>query len=203
MASLIAAGNGSHYFSNARRDTQRGQEFKAKENVEVKTVSGAKIQVYPTLDSTAPSAEVEHAFETGKQAVFNQKTIPIQEGLALIAKRLGQSVQFGAVLHKHNNFLDAELFDPANFSNKIYANAAGGALNTAIRRANPVLGLTRCFKPVVLIGPAPNTKPDGAVYLTVDTTIRKEAKSASITLLGRNKEVIGEAAGNSTRCLAN
>ena len=85
MASLIAAGNGSHYFSNARRDTQRGQEFKAKENVEVKVPSGANIQVYPTLNSTAPSAEVAHAFETGKQAVFNQKKIPIQEGLALIA----------------------------------------------------------------------------------------------------------------------
>ena len=89
MASLIAAGNGSHYFSNARRDTQRGQEFKAKENVEVKMVSGAKIQLYPAVDSTTPSAEVAHAFETGKQAVFNQKTIPVQEGLVLIAQRLG------------------------------------------------------------------------------------------------------------------
>ena len=133
MASLIAAGNGSHYFSNARRDTQRGQEFKAKEVVELKVPSGPRIQVYPTLDSTAPSAEVEHAFETGKQAVFNQKTIPIQEGLTLIAQRLGQSVQFGAVLHEHNDYLDAELFDPANFLNEIYANSTGGVLNAAIR----------------------------------------------------------------------
>ena len=66
MASLIAAGNGSHYFSNARRDLQRDTQFTAKECVEFKTPSGVRIQLYPTLDSTASLAKVEHAFGTGR-----------------------------------------------------------------------------------------------------------------------------------------
>ena len=89
----------------------------------------------------------------------------------MIAQRLGQSVQFDAVLHEHNDYLGAELFDPANFSNEIYANAAGGTLNAAIRLANPVLGLTRCLKLMVLAGTAAQTRPDGVFYLTVDTTV--------------------------------
>jgi len=113
--------------------------------------------------------------------VFNQKTIPIQEGLTLIAQRIGQSVQVGGVLHEHKDYLDAKLFDQANFSNKIYANSAGGVLNAAIRRANPVLGLNRCLKPMVLAGTAADTRPDSVFYLTVDTAIWKGTKSASIT----------------------
>ena len=171
MASLIAAGNGSHYFSNARRDTQRGQEFKAKELVELKVPSGPRIQVYPILESTALSAEVEHAFKTGKQAVINQKTIPVQEGLVLIAQRLGQSVQFGAVLHEHTDYLNTTLFYPVNFSNKIYANAASGTLNAGVCPANAVLGHTQCLKQMVLAGTAAQTRPDGVFYLTVDATI--------------------------------
>ena len=105
--------------TNERIWTGFNQLVKAKELVEFKTPTGARIQVYPTLESTAPSAEIEHAFETGKQAVINQKTIPVQEGLVLIAQRLRQLVQFGVVLHEHTNYLNTALFDPANFLNKI------------------------------------------------------------------------------------
>ena len=71
MASTIAVGNGSHYFSNARRDLWRDTKCTAKELTEFKTPSGVRIQVYPTLDSIASPAEVKHVFETGRQAIIN------------------------------------------------------------------------------------------------------------------------------------
>ena len=154
MASLIAASNDSHYFSNTCLGTQRGTLFKAKKLAEFKTPTSVRIQVYPTLDSTAPSAEVEHAFKTGRQAVINTPTIHVQEGLVLIAQRLDQSVQFGMVLHDHTDYLNTALFDPANFSNEHYANSAGNTLIVAVHPVNQAFGHTRCLKPMVLAGTA-------------------------------------------------
>jgi hypothetical protein len=132
MANAIAAGNGNHYFLNARRDIQRDVEFVAKELEEYKNPSGVRIRLYPIVDSTASTAEVEHSFETGKQAVINQPTIPVQEGIQLIAQRLGHSVQFGAVLHEHTDFLKLSLFNPAKFLDEQYSNGAGVIINAAI-----------------------------------------------------------------------
>ena len=88
----------------------------AKELVELKTPSGARIQVYPTLDSTASPAKVEHSFKTDRQAVINQSTIPVQEGITLVAQRPGQGVNFGAVLHEHTDFLNNSIFNPASIT---------------------------------------------------------------------------------------
>ena len=77
MASAITSGNGSHYFSNSRWDIQRDTQFVAKELEEFKTPSGVCVRLYPIVDSTALTAEVEHTFKVGKQAVFNQPTIPV------------------------------------------------------------------------------------------------------------------------------
>lgn len=50
--------------------------------------------------------EVNHAFTTGKQAVWDQLLISIKEGIRLIAQRLGREVQFSAVLYEHTTALE-------------------------------------------------------------------------------------------------
>ena len=181
MANTIAAGNSNHYSFNAQRDIQRDVQFMAKELEKFKTPGGVQVQLYPIIDSTALTAEVEHTFKVGKQAVFNQPTVPVQEGIILIAQRLGHSVQFSAVLHKHTNFLQSDLFDPSNFLNEHYSNAAGVAINAAIRPANAALAHHQCLKHMLNAGTSAQTRPDTIHFLTVDITIQKDGKALQIT----------------------
>ena len=97
--------------------------------------------------------------------------IPIQEGITQVAQYLRQSVQFGAVLYEHTDFLNDSLFNLANFSNQHYLNLAGVTVNIAVQPANTALGHSRCLKAMVLAGTAAQMRPDGIAFLTVDTMI--------------------------------
>ena len=127
----------------------------------------------PSIDSIALPVEVEHAFETGRQAVINQPTIFVQERINLVAQRLGQSVKCGTVLHEHTDFLNYFLFDPANFLNEHYLNAAGVTINATVWPANAALDHHRCPKPMLAASSAAQTRTNGVHFLTVDTTIQK------------------------------
>ena len=120
MASAIAVGNVSHYFSNARWNLQRDTEFTVKELTELRTPTGARTQVYPPLDSTALSVEVEHAFETNRQAVINQLL------------NSSDNPSSSARCFTSTPTSSASLFDPENFSNEHYSNAAVITVNAAV-----------------------------------------------------------------------
>lgn len=158
---------------DACQDMQADIQFTAKELVELKTPGGLRVYICPQCHTATTPAGVNHAFATGKQAVWDQVLIPIKEVIRLIAQRLNQEVQFGAVLFEHTATLECGQFDPANFSNEAYSNGVGVNRNNAFRAADPTAGVIRSLRTMVAAGAAANTRSDAITFMTADTMITR------------------------------
>jgi hypothetical protein len=71
---------------NARQDIQRKIQFVTKETNEFKTSGGVWIRLHLIVDTLALLAEVNHAFNIGKQTTIDQPSVSIQEEILLIAQ---------------------------------------------------------------------------------------------------------------------